>query len=71
MNERFMRDFFGMRQRDELTLRDRFAMAALPAFLGTHGNHWTGGRESAEMWSVLAERSYDAADAMLAARKKS
>lgn len=43
MNESFMRDFFGMRpaQKQQMTLRDRFATAAMCAIIGKREAKWT------------------------------
>lgn len=54
----------------ELTLRDRFAMAALQGLLASDPPPPTGtGRLTEAMCRVRADRAYDLSDAMLAARE--
>jgi len=48
-------------ERDRLTLRDQFAMAALTGLIPSI---------SSSNWTKIAEHSYEVADAMLAAREE-
>lgn len=66
MNEDFLRDFFKMPRKApaEISLRDRFAIAALQGICAAGWQHE--GNDHAE----LAKHAYLQADAMLAERAK-
>lgn len=59
-----------------MSLRDAFAMAALPAIITatSAGQHWAGGnmpgKDEASMAERIAFDSYEVADAMLAQRDR-
>lgn len=52
----------GGKRSDDLTLRDQFAMAALPALIARH--------RADVAWSRVAPLAYEIADAMMKARGK-